>query len=52
MAYKPYHPDRQRVAGPRMSRAFLMLIGIAALIGLLAGIVWVVAGLLNFHVFR
>ena len=52
MAYKPYHPDRQRVAGPRTSRAILMLFGIAALIGLVIGVVWVVAGLLNFHVFR
>ena len=52
MAYKPYHPDRQRVAGSRTSRAILMLFGIAALIGLLIGVAWVIAGILHFQVFR
>ena len=52
MALPRYERVRQRGAGPRTRRAFFMLIGIAALIGLLIGVVWVVAGLLNFHVFR
>ena len=33
-------------------RPFLILLGVAALIGLGIGIVWVIAGLLNFHVLR
>lgn len=52
MALPRYERIRQRGAGPRTRRAFFMLIGIAALIGLLIGVIWVVAGLLNFHVFR
>lgn len=39
-------------AGPRFRRAFLIALGVAMVIGLLAGLVWVVAGLLNFHVLR
>ncbi len=34
------------------TRFFLKAVGIAALIGLLIGVVWVIAGLLNFHVLR
>lgn len=52
MALPRYERIRQRGAGPRTRRALFMLIGIAALIGLLIGVVWVIAGLLNFHVFR
>ena len=33
-------------------RPYLMLFAIAALIGLLIGIGWVIAGLLHFHVLR
>ena len=33
-------------------RPYVTLFGIAALIGLIVGIVWVIAGLLNFHVLR
>lgn len=33
-------------------RPYLTLFAIAALIGLLIGIVWVIAGLLNFHVLQ
>ena len=33
-------------------RPFLKLFGVAALIGLGIGVVWVIAGLLNFHVLR
>jgi hypothetical protein len=39
-------------AGPRFRRAFLMLCGVGALIGLVIGIVWVIAGLLHFHVLQ
>ena len=46
--------DRQRdaMATPRESRFFLTALGIAALIGLVIGVIWVIAGLLNFHVLR
>lgn len=33
-------------------RPYLIVVGIAAVVGLLFGIVWVVAGLLHFHVLR
>jgi hypothetical protein len=33
-------------------KPFVIAFGIAALIGLGLGVVWVIAGLLNFHVFR
>jgi hypothetical protein len=44
-----YEVERQHIAGPRFTRAFLLAFGIAALIGLGVGAVWVIAGLLNFH---
>jgi hypothetical protein len=47
-----YERELEAGAGPRFRRAFLMAFGIAALIGLLIGIVWVIAGLLHFHVLR
>jgi hypothetical protein len=52
MALPRYERIRQRGAGPKMRRAFFNLIGLAMLIGLFIGIVWVIAGLLNFHVLR
>ena len=39
-------------ASASFSRAFLIAFGIAALIGLGIGVVWVIAGLLHFHVLR
>lgn len=47
-----YERERQQIAGPRMRRALFMLYGIGLLIGLILGLIWVVAGLLHFHVFR
>lgn len=46
--------DREldRTATKAETRFFLKAIGIAALIGLGIGIVWVIAGLLSFHVLR
>lgn len=38
--------------GPRQRRAFLYIFGIALLVGLIAGLIWVAAGLINFHVLR
>ena len=39
-------------ASRAFTRAFLLAFGIVALIGLGIGVVWVIAGVLNFHVFR
>jgi hypothetical protein len=47
-----YQRELDTTAGPRFTRWYLKLFGLAALIGLLAGLVWVIAGLLNFHVLR
>lgn len=47
-----YERQRQVIAGPKTSRAILRLFGIAALAGLLIGVVWVIAGLLRFYVLR
>ncbi len=49
MRYQRY---RDSIASRRFQRTYFKLFGIAALIGLLIGIVWVIAGLLNFHVLR
>ncbi len=35
--------------GPGFRRLFLVAFGTAAAIGLLLGVIWVVAGLLHFH---
>ena len=46
--------DREidRTATKGETRLFLMAVGIAALIGLGIGIVWVIAGLFNYYVLR
>jgi hypothetical protein len=36
-------------ASRTFTRRYLLAFGVAALIGLLLGIVWVIAGLLHFH---
>ena len=40
---------RERAHSRRFSRFYLAAIGIAALVGLLIGIIWTIAGLLHFH---
>ena len=52
MAISRYQRELERTAGPTFTRRYVKLLGIAALIGLAIGIVWVIAGLLNFHVLR
>jgi hypothetical protein len=52
MALPRYERQRQRIAGPRMSRAYLRMVGIAMVVGLVIGIVWVIAGLFNYYVLR
>ena len=51
---RPYRDQDQidGTASRRVSHAFLMAFGVAALIGLGIGVVWVIVGLLNFHVLR
>ena len=47
--------DQDRIDGTasrQTSRAFVFAFGVAALIGLVIGVVWVIVGLLNFHVLR
>lgn len=39
-------------ASRTFTRAFILAFGVAALIGLGIGVIWVIAGLLNFQVFR
>lgn len=46
MRYQRY---RDSIAGPRFTRGFMKLLGIAALIGLLIGVIWVIAGILHFN---
>jgi|RhiMetdeSRZDD1v2_1073273.scaffolds.fasta_scaffold79543_5 hypothetical protein len=46
----PRHVRQQQViAGSRTSRAIVKLFAIAAVIGLLIGVIWVTAGILHFH---
>ncbi len=52
MAYQRNHPDRLQIAGPKTSRVILKMFGIAAVVGLVIGVVWVIAGLLHFHVLQ
>jgi hypothetical protein len=52
MPISRYEREEEQMAGPRFSRAIVRLYLVAAGIGLLIGAIWVVAGLLNFHVFR
>ena len=47
-----YERELEAGAGPRFRRIYLTAIGVAALVGLLLGIIWVIAGLLSFHVLR
>ena len=49
MAIPQYERELEEAAGPRFTRLFLMAVAVAALLGLLIGIVWVIAGLLHFH---
>jgi hypothetical protein len=47
-----YERELEDGAGPRFRRAFVMAFGIAALIGLLIGVGWVIAGIVYFHMLR
>jgi hypothetical protein len=41
----------ETTASKRFTRYYLLAFGVAALIGLLIGTVWVIAGILHFHPF-
>lgn len=45
-----YEREGARSAGPGFTRAILMGFGVAALVGLIAGIIWVIAGLVDARV--
>jgi len=47
-----YERELEAAAGPRFRRTFILAFGVAALVGLVIGVIWVIAGLLNFHVLR
>jgi len=47
-----YQRELDTTAGPRFTRWYLKVFGIAALIGLLVGLGWVIAGLVNFQLLR
>ncbi len=40
---------RERIAGPTFTRSILKFYLVAAAIGLLVGLVWIVVGILHFH---
>ena len=44
-----YERELDEFAGPRFTRLFLIAFGVAALIGLVIGVIWTIAGLLHFH---
>jgi len=44
-----YEREIDELAGPRFTRLFFVALGTAALIGLVLGVIWVIAGLLHFH---
>lgn len=52
MAISRYQRELERTAGPRFTRAYLKAFGIAALLGLLVGVVWVIAALIHYYVLR
>jgi len=44
-----YQRELDTTAGPRFTRWYIKAFGVAALIGLLIGLVWVIAGILHFN---
>ena len=44
-----YERELDTAAGPRFRRLFFVAFGAAALIGLVLGVIWVIAGVLHFH---
>jgi hypothetical protein len=44
-----YEREQQNIASPRFTRAVAKAFGIAAIVGLIIGVIWTIAGLLHFH---
>ena len=44
-----YERELEAGAGPRFRRLFFVAVGTAALLGLIIGVIWTIAGLLHFH---
>ena len=42
--------EKEETAGPKFSRLFVGAFAVAALIGVVLGLVWTIAGLWHFHV--
>jgi hypothetical protein len=47
-----YQRELDTTAGPRFTRWYLKIFAIGALIGLLVGLGWVIAGLVHYYVLR
>ena len=48
----PYMRDEREIqttASKQFTRYYMVIVGVAALVGLVIGIVWTIAGLLHFH---
>ena len=43
-----YQRELDTTAGPRFTRWYLTVLGVAVAVGLLVGLIWVLAGLLHF----
>ena len=46
-----YERERQNIASRRFTRGLVTLYLVAAVIGLIAGVIWVTVGILKFHLF-
>ena len=49
MPIPKYERERQQIASRRFTRGVVRLYMLAAIIGLIAGAIWVTAGILKFH---
>jgi hypothetical protein len=49
MAYMRETRELESIASKKFSRLFILAFGIAALLGLAIGAVWVIAAILHFH---
>ena len=45
-----YQRELDTTAGRKFTRGYLKLFAVAAAVGLIVGLTWVIAGLLKFHV--
>lgn len=52
MSLPRYERERDRIGSARAGRAFLLIFAVAAVLGMIAGVIFIIAALLNFHVLR